>query len=208
VIGVVGDVHNQNLAADPRPTMYLSATQFMPSSMAMTVRTRGDQPVASIVRNAVSAIDPQLAVYNVRTMETLLANASAQPRVNAWLVGLFALLALLLAGIGVYGVLACLVAQRTREIGLRIALGAAPRSVLALVVGFSLRLSVAGVAIGLAGALLLAPRIQSQLFGVTPRDAATLVAVPLTLLAIAGLASYVPARRATRVDPLTALRAE
>jgi putative ABC transport system permease protein len=208
VVGVVGDVRSLNQALDPRPTMYLSTTQFMPSSMALTIRGRSDLAVAPIVRQAVAALDPQLAVYNVRTMETLLANASAQPRVTAWLVGLFAALAVLLAGIGVYGVLACLVAQRTREIGVRIALGAAPRSVLALVVTHALRLSAAGVAIGVAAAVLLAPRIESQLFGVTPYDAATLISVPIALLVIATLASYVPARRATRVDPLTALRAE
>jgi len=128
--------------------------------------------------------------------------------VTAWLVGMFAILALLLAAIGVYGVLAYLVTQRTREIGLRIALGARPGSVLQLVVGHSLRLSVIGISLGVAGALLLGPSIESQLYGVKPRDAATLVVVALSLLAIAILASYLPARRATRVDPLTALRAE
>jgi ABC-type antimicrobial peptide transport system permease subunit len=121
---------------------------------------------------------------------------------------MFAILALLLAAIGVYGVLAYLVTERTREIGLRIALGARPGSVLQLVVGHSLRLSLAGIAVGVAGALLLGPSIESQLYGVKPRDAATLAAVALSLLAIAILASYIPARRATRVDPLTALRAE
>jgi predicted permease len=208
VIGVVGDVRNLNQATDPRPTMYLSTTQSTPSSMALTIRTRNDLAVAPIVRRAVSGLDPQLAVYNVRTMESLLENASAQPRVTAWLVGMFAGLALVLAAIGVYGVLAYLVTQRTREIGLRIALGARPGSVLQLVVGHSLRLSIIGIVIGVAGALALGPTIESQLFGVQPRDAATLVAVALSLLAIAVLASYIPARRATRVDPLTALRTE
>ena len=127
---------------------------------------------------------------------------------TAWLVAMFALLALLLAAIGVYGVLAYLVAQRTREIGLRIALGARRTSVVRLVVGQALRLSIAGVAIGVAAAAALAPTIRSQLFGVTPRDPSTMIAVPLALLAIATLASYLPARRATRVDPLIALRTE
>ena len=160
------------------------------------------------MRSKVNAIDPQLAVFNVRTLDTLLQTNIAQPRINAWLFGMFAGLALLLAAIGVYGVLAYLVTQRTREIGVRLALGAHPASVRRLVVGHSLRLSLTGIALGAIGALLAAPAIESQLFGVRARDPLTLVAVAATLLAIALLASYLPARRATRVDPLTALRTE
>jgi putative ABC transport system permease protein len=208
VIGVVGDVRNLNQALDPRPTMYLSTTQFLWPTMTVVVRTETDIPVAAVLRKVVGGADPQLAVFNVRTMKTLLDNGSAQPRVTAWLVGLFAILALVLAAIGVYGVLAYLVTQRTREIGLRIALGARPGSVLGLVIGHSLRLSLAGVALGVAGAVMLGPAIESQLYGVKPRDPATLVIVPLALLFVAVLASYIPARRATQVDPLTALRAE
>ena len=208
VVGVVGDVRNLNQALDPRPTMYFSATQFLWPTMTLVVRTAADVPVARQIRAVVSAADPQLAVFNVRTMETLLENNAAQPRVTAWLVGLFAALALLLAGIGVYGVLAYLVTQRTREIGVRLALGAKPASVLRLVVGHSFRLSAIGVAIGAAGALLLAPAIESQLYGVRPRDATTLIAVSVLLLAVALLAGYIPARRATRVDPLVALRVD
>jgi predicted permease len=208
VVGVVGDVRNLNQAIDPRPTMYLSTTQFLWPTMTVVVRTETDIPVAAVLRKVVSGADPQLAVFNVRTMKALLDNGSAQPRVTAWLVGLFAILALLLAAIGVYGVLAYLVTQRTREIGLRIALGARPGSVLGLVVGHSLRLSVIGVTLGVIGAVLLGPTIESQLYGVRPRDLPTLIAVPLVLLCIAVLASYIPARRATQVDPLTALRAE
>ena len=208
VIGVAGDVRNLNQAIDPRPTMYLSTTQFLWPAMTLVVRTKADVPVAPIIRTTVGALDPQLAVFNVRTMETMLENNAAQPRVTAWLVGMFAILALLLAAIGVYGVLAYLVTQRTREIGVRIALGARPGSVLRLVVGHSLRLSVAGIALGVGGALLAGPAIESQLFGVKPRDPATLAAAALSLLTIAIVASYIPARRATRVDPLTALRAE
>jgi putative ABC transport system permease protein len=208
VVGVVGDVRSRNPAIDPQPTMYFSSTQSVVNQMALTIRARGDIPVAAVVRKAVSAIDPQLAVFNVRTMETLMATSTTQPRVTAWLVGLFAVLALLLAAIGVYGVLAYLVTQRTREIGLRIALGARPGSVLRLVVGHSLRLSLAGIALGIIGAVWLAPYIESQLFGVKPRDAVTIGGVAVSLFTIALLASYIPARRATKVDPLTALRAE
>jgi putative ABC transport system permease protein len=188
--------------------MYFSSTQFISPQMALVVRTKGDIPVAAVVRQAVSGIDPQLAVFNVRSMEALMAANTTQPRVTAWLVGMFAMLALLLAAIGVYGVLAYLVTQRTREIGVRIALGAQPGAVLGLVVGYSLRLSVAGILLGAAAAFLLAPQIQTQLYQVRPRDPATLIAVSLSLLTISVLASYLPARRATRVDPLTALRAE
>jgi len=208
VVGVVGDVRNLNQALDPRPTMYYAATQFLWPSMTLVVRTTADVPVAPMIRRIVSAADPQLAVFNVRTMETLLETSTAQPRLTAWLVGLFAVLALLLAAIGVYGVLAYLVTQRTREIGLRLALGARPGSVLRLVVGHSFRLSAIGVALGAAAALLLGPAIESQLYGVRPRDAATLAAVSAALLAVALLAAYLPARRATRVDPLVALRVD
>jgi putative ABC transport system permease protein len=208
VVGVVGNVRHVTLASDARPTMYFSSTQLINTQMALVVRTKGDIPVAAMVRKAVSAIDPQLAVFNVRSMETLIAANTTQPRVTAWLVGMFAMLALLLAAIGVYGVLAYLVTQRTREIGVRIALGAQPGSVLGLVVGHSLRLSVAGIGLGAAAAFLLTPKLQTQLFQIQPRDPATLVAVSLSLLSISVLASYIPARRATRVDPLTALRAE
>ena len=208
VVGVVGDVRNLNQAVDPRPTMYLSTTQFLWPAMTMVVRTRTEMPVAEVVRKTVSMIDPQLAVFDVRTMDAMLASNAAQPRLTAWLVGMFAALALLLAAIGVYGVLAYLVTQRTREIGVRIALGARTRSVLHLVVGHSLRLSVIGIVLGVFASLVLGPAIESQLYGVTPRDARTLAAVALSLLTIAVGASYIPARRATRVDPLTALRAE
>src|SRR5262249_46054854 len=196
VIGVVGDVRNLNQAIDPRPTMYLSTTQFLWPVMTFVVRTTGDQPVGSVIRKSVNAVDPQLAVFAVRTFETLLDANIRQPKVTAWLFGMFAALALLLAAIGVYGVLSYLVAQRTREIGVRLALGAQPGSVLRIVVGHALRLSLAGIAIGAAGALMAGPALQSQLYGVRPRDPATLEIVAAALLGVALLASYVPARRA------------
>jgi putative ABC transport system permease protein len=208
VIGVVGDVRNLNQAIDPQPTMYLSTTQFLWPEMTFVVRTTGDQPVGNVIRKRVNAVDPQLAVFAVRTFDTLLDTNIAQPKVTAWLFGMFAALALLLAAIGVYGVLSYLVAQRTREIGVRLALGAKPSSVLRLVVGHALRLSLWGIAIGVAGALAAGPALRSQLFGVQPRDPVTLAAVAAGLLAIALLASYLPARRATHVDPLKALRVE
>ena len=208
VIGVVGDVRNASQAVDPRPTMYLSATQYLWPTMTLVVRTATDIPVAEQLRKTVGGLDPQLAVYNIRPMDGLLQTSTAQPRLTAWLVGSFAVLALLLAGLGVYGVLAYLVTQRTREIGVRLALGARPSSVLRLVVAHSLRLSVAGVAIGTIAAVMLGPALESQLFAVKARDAVTLSSVAIALIAIATLASYLPARRATRLNPLAALRVE
>jgi len=208
VVGVVGDVRNVNQAVDPRPTMYLPTTQYLFPVMTFVVRTRGDQPSANVIRKAVNDIDPLLAVFNVRTFDALLESGTAQPRVTAWLFGVFAALALLLAAIGVYGVLAYVVAQRTREIGVRLALGARPALVRRMVVGHSLKLSLTGIVLGAAGALLAGPALESQLFGVRPRDPVTLAGVAASLLAVALLASYIPARRATRVDPLLALRSD
>ena len=188
--------------------MYLPARQTLWPTMSVVVRSSQGTDAASIIRRQVATLDPELAVFNVRTMTTMLGEATAQPRLTAWLVGLFAIVAVLLAAIGVYGVLAYLVAQRTQEIGVRMALGASARSVLQLVLGHALRLTGAGIGIGMAGAAILGPFLASLLFGIGPRDAVTFAGVALGLVAIAVLAGYVPARRATRVDPLVALRTE
>ena len=208
MIGVVGDIHNVDLDTPPNPTMYFPARQNLWPTMSVVVRSSGGTDAASIVRRQVAALDPELAVFNLRTMTALLGEATAQPRLTAWLVGLFAIVALLLAAIGVYGVLAYLVAQRTQEIGVRMALGASSGSVVQLVLGHALRLTGAGIAIGIAGAAILGPYLASLLFGIGPRDAVTFACVALGLVAIAVAAGYVPARRATRVDPLVALRTE
>jgi putative ABC transport system permease protein len=208
IVGIVGNVRNLSLGIQPRPTMYFSTRQLMWSPMAVIVRSASDVAVAPTIRKAVAVIDPQLAVFSVRTMEAMLDLDAAQPRLTAWLVALFAALALLLAAIGVYGVLAYLVAQRRQEIGVRMALGAQPGAVLQLVLGHALRLAAAGVALGVVGALVLGPYLASQLFGVNPRAIGTLAGVASALIAVAVVASYLPARRATRVDPLIALRAE
>jgi putative ABC transport system permease protein len=208
VVGLVADARNVTLNEPPRPTMYFPAEQFLWPTMTIVVRGADGMAVAPLIRQKIAALDPQLAVFNVRTMEAMLDTNTAQPRLTAWLVGLFAMLALLLAAIGVYGVLAYLVAQRTQEIGVRMALGARPGAVLQLVLGHALKLTLLGVAVGIVAAAFLGPVIQSQLFGVGPRDATTLGLVATGLTAIAVLASYIPARRATKVDPLVALRAE
>jgi putative ABC transport system permease protein len=208
VVGIVGDVHNVTLDTEPRPTMYFPTRQLLWPTMTVVARSAPGIDAAPLIRRQVSALDPQLAVFNMRTMAAMLEGSMSQPRMTAWLVGLFALVAILLAAIGVYGVLAYLVAQRTQEIGVRMALGAPAYTVVRLVLGHALRLAGVGVAIGLAGAGVLGPSMASLLFGVGPRDALTFASVGVGLIGIALAASYLPARRATRVDPLVALRAE
>ena len=153
-------------------------------------------------------LDPAIALYNARPMDALLDTQVAQPRLTASLVGMFALVALLLATVGLYGVLAFVVAQRTREIGVRMALGARPRDVLTLVIGRGARLAAIGLAFGAAGAAALGRFLSSQLYGIDARDPLTYAAAAAMLMAVALLASYIPAVRATRVDPVIALRVE
>ena len=209
IVGVVGNAKQSILRPEADPIYYFPYRQMPWCCPSVLVRgVAAPLRLEPAMRSTVASMDKQLPVFNVRTFDRILDTSVAQPRVTAWLVGMFGGLALLLAGIGVYGVLAYLVTQRTREIGVRLALGAAPSSVRRLVVGHSLRLSLTGIGLGAVGAVLAGPTLQSQLFGVQPRDPITLAAVAATLLGIALLASYLPARRATRVDPLTALRTE
>ncbi len=208
VIGIVASVRNLSLDLEPRPTMYFSSEQILWSPMTLIVRSSAGSPMADAIRRKIAALDPQLAVFNLRTMDAMLQESAAQPRLTAWLVGLFAALALVLAAVGVYGVIAYLVAQRTQEIGVRMALGAQRLSVVQLVLGHALRLSLAGALLGVLASALLGPAISSQLFGVSPHDPLTLSSVPIVLVGIAVLAGGVPALRATRVDPLVALRTD
>ena len=208
VVGVVGDVRNVAIATAPRPTMYFSTGEFLWPTMTMVIRAAGDVPVAPGIRRVVSSIDPQLAVFSVQRMGEALADNASQPHMTAWLIASFAGLALLLAIIGVYGVLAYLVVQRTREIGVRVALGATRRSVTRLVLRYALGLTGVGVVAGAIGTVAAGPLLASELYGVSARDSATLVTVPLVLLAVSMLAAFVPAWRATRVSPLVALRTD
>lgn len=209
VVGVVRDVHQEGLDVPPKPEYYVSALQagFPPTSLA--IRTRVDPAnVVSAVRQAIWAVDHDQPLTDVATMEQILDREVFQRRVQMTLLGAFAGLALLLAAIGLYGVLAYLVGQQIPEIGIRMALGAAPADVLRRVVGHGLTLAVIGVAIGAAGALALSRLIASVLFEVKPTDPLTYAVVALLLLLTATIASYLPARRAMRVDPMTALRHE
>lgn len=190
-----------------REEVFMAHAQNPTLRNTLMVRTAGD-PLAAArhVRDAVRALDPTQPVSNVRTLQADLSGLLAQRRFNAVLVGAFAILALLLAMIGAYGVTAYLVAQRTKEIGVRMALGAEPSRVTRLVVLNGLKVAALGVAGGVVAAFFAARLATSLLHGVSPHDPITLVAAPLTMLVVVALANYIPARRAARVDPLMALR--
>jgi putative ABC transport system permease protein len=177
--------------------------------LAVVARTTGD-PVglAATLRQAISGVDPDLAAGDVRTIDDYLAQSVATPRFNATLIAGFAALALFLAGCGLYGVMSYAVVQRRREIGIRMALGAQPGDVRSMVVSQALKMGLAGLLVGLAGAFAATRLLDNLLFGVGPSDPATFATVCGLLLGVVLVAAYVPARRATRVDPMVALRAE
>jgi putative ABC transport system permease protein len=208
IVGVVGDVHHTGLNTSPNPELYVPHTQDPSSSMAVMARTSGDPiQLATAAREAVKAIDKDLPV-TITTMDQIFSASVAGQRFNTLLLGIFAGVALALAMIGVFGVINYSVAQRTHELGIRIALGAQRRDVFTLVVRQGLVLALVGVAIGAAGALALTRLITGLLYGVSPTDGPTFVVVSLLVTAVAFVACYMPARRATRVDPLVALRYE
>jgi putative ABC transport system permease protein len=210
VVGIVGDVKDAGLDEAEPPQLYLPYRQWPVQGMAVVLQTV--VPPASVsdaARRAVYATDANMPVANLRTLEQIVARSISQPRFYALLLGLFAGVALLLAAIGIFGVLSFAVIQRTREIGIRMALGAQRRSVLGLVVRQAMLLAVIGVAIGIMLAWWLSQSLVSRmLFSTSPHDVGTYAAVAAILGAVALLASYFPARRATRVDPIVALRAE
>ena len=210
VVGVVGNVLSKALDdAEVVPQMYLSLEERAPSYAAIVAR--GNLPEGALMRrlrDAVRAVDSSQAVYNVRTMEQVIAHAIAPRRATTTLITVFGAVALLLASIGVYAVVAFSVAQRTREIGIRMAMGARGNDVLRLVLREGAALAVAGAAAGLLGAWMLARVLAGMVYGVSPRDPVAFVLAPAVLIAIALLASLLPARRATRVDPVEAIRVE
>jgi putative ABC transport system permease protein len=208
VIGVVGDVRDTALNQESPALYYSLATR---AAGLTDVVVRSDVPSAALlpaIRQKVHELDSELALANVRTMEEWVSTNAAQPRLNAILLGVFASVALLIAALGVYGMLAYSVNQRTREIGLRMALGAQPSSVMRLVIGEGMKVGIVGIAVGLLGALATGRALVSLVYGVPVRDTTTYVGVALVLAAIALAACAIPARRASRVDPLVALRCE
>ena len=209
VVGVVRDIRQDGLDKAPKPEFYISSLQagFHPGALA--IRTAVDPAsIASAVRQAVWSVDPEQPVIDVLTMEQILDKEVWQRRVQGSLLTAFAGLALLLAAVGLYGVLAHSVGERLPEFGVRMALGASPASLLGSVIGRGLALAAAGLAAGLAGAIGLSRLIAAFLFGVTATDPVTYAAVAVVLLLTAGFASYLPGRRAMRVDPAVALRQE
>lgn len=209
IVGVVGSVRHTGLEQAPVPELYISHRQGPPVAPFLVVRTMGDPAgIVDRLRTDLREFDRALALYDVRTMLDVRAASVAPRRFVLLLVSVFGGLALLLAGVGVYGVMALVVGERTREMGVRLALGAEPRSVLRMVLGQATRLAAAGIALGIAAAWLMTPLLESQLFGIRPADPVTFAAVPMVLLAVAALAAFIPARRAMRVDPLAALRVE
>src|SRR5947208_14588454 len=208
IIGVVGDVSEGSVRVAPQPTVFYSHGRMPWATMTLFVRGRQPEVVAKPVAAALQELDPTLVVSNVRTIETALAESLARERTSALISTSFGVGALLLAALGVYGLLAYLVAERTKDIGIRIALGARPARITGSVVAGGLALVAMGAAIGLAGSLLLLRSLGTLLFGVTPYDVSTYAIVVVLLGAIAVLASYSPARRAACIEPLTALRHE
>lgn len=210
VIGVVADTKTVELTRPPRPTVYVAAAQawWYDQAMSWVVRADLSPGLTAAVRRAVAQVDPQQRVTLMRTMDDIVAATTADSRFDAWLFGSFAGLALLLASIGVYGLLSYSVAARTAEFGTRMALGATSGDVSRLVLQQGLGLIATGLVAGLVGSMLMSRWLGSLLFGVKPDDAASFAAAAGVLLAVGLAASLLPAWRATRVDPMTALRWE
>ena len=211
VVGVVGDVRDSQLGLEPRPEVYATSLQLGTESLRATIALRTHaQPslVVAAVRKEISALDSQQPVANVQTMEEVLARSVAPQRFNMTLIVLLASIALVLATSGIYGVIAYSVAQRTHEIGLRMALGAQSGNVLSLVVGQGMRLALIGILLGLSGALVLTRMMQRLLYEVKPTDPLTFSVVSLLLTGVALLACWLPARRAAKIDPMESLRYE
>jgi predicted permease len=209
VIGVVGGVKQYTLDSDSRSAMYLWHLQSPTRAMNVVVRTRTDPAgLSAVVRKEIRELDPDLPVYNVRSMTTRVEESLARQRFSMTMLTAFAVLALGLATIGIYGVIAYLVSQGTREVGIRMALGATPRGILTRIVRQGLMVAIIGMTIGLIAAFALTPMMRALLFEVRPSDPLTFIAIATLLLLVALVASYIPARRAARIDPMESLRAE
>jgi predicted permease len=210
IIGVAGDVRGASLDSDPAPMVYASAKMYSgwnPMHVAIRGAIAPDAYVASI-REAVHSIDKEVPFFEVRSADDLVAESLGERRFNMYLLTCFALVALLLASVGLFGVMAYLVSQRTRDIGIRLALGASRQDVLRMIVGQGLVLAVVGALVGVAAGYAITDLMRGLLFSVTPTDPTTFIAVPVLLIVVALAACYVPARRAMKVDPLVALRTE
>ena len=209
IVGVVGNVKHRGLNVEAKPEFYLPHTLYPEASMTLVARTASDPAgLTSAIRKEVAALDSDLPVYNARTMEEVISDSVAPQRLSTLLLGLFAALALVLAAVGIYGVISYSVTQRTHEIGIRMALGAQTHDVLRLVIGHGMLLVAIGVSVGLLAALAMTRLMASLLYGVSARDPVIFGGVAIVLAAVALLACYIPARRAMKVDPNVALRYE
>jgi putative ABC transport system permease protein len=209
IVGMVADTRDVTLRAEPRPQVYLPLLRNTEASLHLFVRTSADPlALAADLRKAVWAIDKDEPVSHVQSMTEVIAQSVAEPRFRTWLLGVFAAAGLTLTLVGIYGVVSYMAGQRTREIGIRVALGAQRGNVLRLVLGQGVRLAMAGAIAGVVGSLALTRLLKGQLFGIKPTDPATLIGAAVLMLLVALAACYAPARRATRVDPLVALRHE
>ena len=215
VVGVIEDVHQSGLDHEPGPQVFMDLRQLpdaavLTGAMYFVVRAGEDNPASLIpaIRRIVRDLDTGAAVHHVATMDRLLAESTARPRLYAVLLAMFSALAISLAAVGIYGVVSYAATRRTREIGIRIALGARRAEVMRLMLGQSAAFIVLGVVLGLAGSAAVMPWLRGLLFGLAPLDARTFVSASIALAGIAALASYLPARRAARADPLTAIRYE
>jgi putative ABC transport system permease protein len=209
VVGVVPDARTESLEDASTPLIYLSSWQRADKELAIFLRgTLDPAAIPEQVRAVVQSVDPELPVFGAKMLPDVVSGSLAQRRFSMEMVLLFALTALLLAGIGIYGTISYVVSERTRDIGVRIALGASRTSILQMVLRQGLGLAIAGATVGLLGALVVSHLMAGLLYGVSPNDPLTFVGVTLVLTAVALMACYIPARRAMRVDPIVALRYE
>ena len=207
VIGVVGDIHDASMRGAPRPQIYASSQQLMPSGLSIVVRYRGGPgAVLAGARSAMASLDPSLPLFAVQTIDEVMAAANRSDRFTTLLLSAFSMLALLLAAVGTYGVIAFGVNERTREIGVRMALGAQSSGVLTMVLREGVSLLALAVPVAAIGVWAASRGLRGLLFGVSPVDPLTLTAAAATLLGATLLACYLPARRAAAVDPLIAIR--
>jgi putative ABC transport system permease protein len=207
IIGVVADVRTESLAQPSSPQFFFSAYQRRPRDLAILLRGHFDRAtIESKLREQVQSIDPELPVFGTRTLDDAVSESLAQRRFSIEIVGLFALTALVLAALGIYGVISYIVSERTHEFGIRLALGAERKNILQMVLRQGLRLAIAGAAVGLIGALVVSRFMATVLYGVPPTDLLTFFGVGLLFISVALLACYLPALRATKVDPIIALR--
>jgi putative ABC transport system permease protein len=210
IVGIVGDVHHQSLDKEPGPEFYVPSTQVAFGDMSLVVRTKASDPssLASSLRGVVQSVDKDIPLFKVQTMRSLVGHSMARQRFSMTLIAAFAGLALALAMVGIFSVMSFLVAQRTHEIGIRMALGAQQRDILRMVVFHAMGLALAGIVIGLFASFALTREMSMLLYAVSATDPVIFGGIALLLSFVALLACLVPARRATKVDPMIALRYE